>query len=474
MKTVLLVGFPNSGKSTIFNLLSGHTRKVANYSGVTVDRGMAELKSNSNYERKIQIVDLPGIYNLGPSSIDEAITIESVISNDDYSIIAAVLDVDRFEASLSLALALKDIIGDQLVLLINKDDQGKIGQDSRKKIEQLTGINVLCFSARFNDARELDRFIRDSLDEKSPKEKTFNKIKLSEESFQYFKEERREHIQINVDVISSSELLVNIKDYHIKARTILNSIFKKDFNSSTFTERLDSIFLHPILGSIIFTTIFYLLFLSIYEWSGPAMDFIDGGIGQFGEWIGAKLPIGLLNSLVVDGMIAGVGAVVIFLPQIMILFFLLNLLEQSGYISRAAVLTDKIMSVFGLNGKAFLPYLSGFACSIPGIMAARTIPDKKERLATIMTIPLITCAARLPVYILLIGTFVPNKLVWGFINAQALSFFFLYFLGSIFALIIAKILRLSYFKGKSNNFFMDLPHYQRPSLSLALKQSWLK
>jgi ferrous iron transport protein B len=475
METVLLVGFPNSGKSTIFNLLSGKTRKVTNYSGVTVDKGTAELKSNGNYDQKIQIVDLPGIYNLGPNSIDEAITVNSLIFQDKYKMVAAVLDIDRLEASLSLALSLKEIIGNRLILLINKDDQKKIGNDSRTKLEESTGLRVLCLSARFNDERELDRFIRDNIKTESDlikDQKNYTNIKLSEESFQFFNQTKEELIQNNVDIISPNELTSKLKSFHVEARNLLNKIFEKNINSSTFTEKLDSILLHPIFGSMIFVVIFYFLFLSLYQWSGPPMDIIDGSIGDFGSWISTKIQPGLLNSLIVDGMIAGVGAVIIFLPQIMILFFLLNLLEQSGYIARAAVLTDKVMSIFGLNGKAFLPYLSGFACSIPGIMAARTIPDKKERLATIMTIPLITCAARLPVYILLIGTFVPDSKIFGLFNAQALSFFFLYFLGSFFALIIAKVFRLSFFRGKTNSFFMDLPHYQRPSIRLALIQAW--
>ena len=201
------------------------------------------------------------------------------------------------------------------------------------------------------------------------------------------------------------------------------------------------------------------------------MDLSEEMVAKLGDFIGAYMSDGFLKSLVIDGVIAGVGGVVVFLPQIMILFFLLSILEQSGYISRAAVLTDKVMSTFGLNGKAFLPYMSGFACSIPAIMAARSIPNHKERAATIMTIPLITCSARLPVYVLLIGTFVPSVTYMGFVNSQALAFFFLYFLGSFAALIIAKIFRLTVYKGETSNFIIDLPHYEKPSLMFAVKQS---
>jgi len=260
----------------------------------------------------------------------------------------------------------------------------------------------------------------------------------------------------------------------MKARDVLGSLSRPNDAKALLTQKIDRFVLNPWLGGIIFAAIFYFIFDAIYTWAGPAMDLSESVIVTVGELIGNYLPEGHFKSLIVDGIFGGVGGVVVFLPQIMALFFLLSLLEQSGYIARAAVVTDRIMGVFGLNGKAFLPYMSGFACAIPGIMATRTIPNPRERYATLMTIPLITCSARLPVYILLIGTFVPATTVFGIFNAQALSFFFLYFLGSFAALIIAKLLRLSYFKGETGNFIIDLPLYQRPSLKTAFKQSWKK
>ena len=199
---------------------------------------------------------------------------------------------------------------------------------------------------------------------------------------------------------------------------------------------------------------------------------IESAVSIAGDFVGGYLPDGLFKSLVIDGVFAGVGGVLVFLPQIAILFFLLSLMEQSGYISRAAFITDKIMSYFGLNGKAFLPFLSGFACSVPAIMSTRTIEDKGERMATLMTIPLITCSARLPVYVLLIGTFIPSYYIFGIFNSQALALFFLYFLGSIVALIMAKIFRLSFFKSKSTSFFIEMPIYQKPKLKTAYRQMY--
>lgn len=474
MQTVLLVGFPNSGKSTIFNLLSGQSKKVSNYSGITVDSAVGLLKSNEQNDKKIEIVDLPGIYNLSPSSLDEGVTISSILglnhSHDHYHLVAVVLDMDRLDASLSLTLALKEIIPQNLVLIINKDDKKSITSIEKEKLEKLTGLQIISYSALHDNADCLDSFIRENVNHESIE--ISGKIKITNETLQYVPAAiRSQHIQNQTD---DSEILSDINQYHFEARKIIKQVFIPDEKKSLLTSKIDSIILHPILGSLIFCAIFYLIFDSIYTWAGPLMDLIDSFVGGSSEWVGTVIPEGHLNSLITDGIMAGVGGVIIFLPQIMILFFLLSILEQSGYIARAAVLTDKIMGFFGLNGKAFLPYMSGFACAVPAIMSARTIPNKKERLATILTLPLITCSARLPVYILLIGTFVPSYTVWGLFNSQALSFFFLYFLGSIFALVLAKIFRLTFYKGESSNFIIDLPVYQMPSLLTAWKQSYSK
>jgi len=278
-----------------------------------------------------------------------------------------------------------------------------------------------------------------------------------------------------VDISNEVNSLNFIEKFQRQARDLKASYAVGEGRDKiVLSNKIDNFVLHPYIGGFIFLAIFYLIFHSIYTVSTPFMDMIDGAVGGLGEYIGALLPEGQLNSFIVDGVIAGVGGVVIFLPQIVILFFLLSLLEQSGYISRASIITDKIMSIFGLNGKAFLPFMSGFACSVPAIMATRTIADKRERMATLMVIPLITCSARLPVYVLLIGTFIPSKTILGIFNSQALAFFFLYFLGSITALIIAKLFRLSFFKGKTNSFIIELPLYQLPSLKIAFKAMYLK
>ena len=471
MENILLVGFPNSGKSTIFNLLTGQLRKVSNYSGVTVDSASAALISNAINERKLHVVDLPGIYNLIPTSIDEGITTTSLLKDtSSYHTIAVVMDLDRFEASLSLLLVVKELTHKKILAIINKNDHDLFTEDHVLKLEAQIGLPVVSISALHDNEKELDNFLRINSDkEHSPlTDYSKKKIKVYAGSKQYIPElsEHEHYLEAHPD-----EVITHMKAHQAEARGIINSIYSHSTKKTKLTEKIDSIILHKFWGTIIFFAIFYFIFNSIYSWAGPLMEFSEGMVAKLGTFIGMYMNEGFLKSLVIDGVIAGVGGVVVFLPQIMILFFLLSILEQSGYISRAAVLTDKVMSTFGLNGKAFLPFMSGFACAIPAIMAARSIPNHKERAATIMTIPLITCSARLPVYVLLIGTFIPRITYLGFINSQALAFFFLYFLGSFSALIIAKIFRLTLYKGETSNFIIDLPHYQKPSLKFAVKQA---
>ncbi|MBC7715212.1 MAG: ferrous iron transport protein B [Rhizobacter sp.] len=472
MENVLLVGFPNSGKSTIFNMLTGQLRKVSNYSGVTVDSASSELISNSINEKKISVVDLPGVTNLIPTSLDEGVTTTTLIKDcAHYKMIAMIIDLDRFEASLSLLLAVKEILNKKIVVIINKNDHLLFTKAHAQRLEARLGLPVLSISAINDDEKDLDNFIRKHQNDVLAGETLSPKIKIHPDAKQFMPELLPDN---HFDEISATEVINSIKSHQAEARQIINSIYKHSTKKTKLTENIDSIILHKFWGSIIFVGIFYFIFHAIYAWAGPLMDFSEGMVSALGQFLAPHMADGFFKSLLIDGVIAGVGGVVVFVPQIMILFFLLSLLEQSGYISRAAVLTDKVMSMFGLNGKAFLPYMSGFACAIPAIMAARSIPNHKERACTIMTIPMITCSARLPVYVLLIGTFVPKITYLGFLNSQALAFFFLYFLGSFFSLMVAKIFRLTIFKGETSNFMIDLPHYEKPSLRFAFRQALRK
>jgi ferrous iron transport protein B len=476
-KKILIIGPPNSGKTALFNLLSGSNRKVANYYGITVDTAIAELKSNKNFDEKIEIVDLPGVYSLVPSSIDESVTISTLIGKNnqvsEYHEVVAVIDAARMDSSLSVALAMKEIYGKKMKIIFNKSDLSQAKHYDLKGIGENIGVPFIITSALKGNEEEIDKFIRVGVSSQTilPEKK----IALSPDSTQYnpfnvvWKECK------NIELTNEVSSLNFIEKFQKKARDLKASFAtgeKKD--TIKFTNKLDNIALHPILGGLVFAAIFYSIFHAIYTLSGPFMDLIDTYVGAFGELVGGAIPEGMFNSFIVDGVIAGVGGVIIFLPQIMILFFLLSLLEQSGYISRASIITDKLMSMFGLNGKAFLPFMSGFACSVPAIMATRTIADKRERMATLMVIPFITCSARLPVYVLLVGTFVPQETYLGFLNSQALAFFFLYFLGSFTALVMAKVFRLSFFKGETSSFVIELPLYQAPSFKIAAKSMLLK
>jgi ferrous iron transport protein B len=423
----------------------------------------------------------PGLFNLNPSSLDEGLTLSYLLKlkeSFNYQKVIIVVDWQRLAPSLGLALSILDVINDEALIVINKDDGHEVSAQKRSLLEEQIGVPVLPLSAIEGDLSTLDHFIRNT---PAPKNKTQRKERaplcITSMASSYLQHDLG--IQLPYEIhpgVEGEQMVASYINAHLKeARQFLSEDkLKRNEKNAKLSEKIDSFALHPIFGGVIFVTVFYILFSSIYTWAAPAMDFTEGVVLGLGDIIGSALPEGLFKSLIVDGIFAGVGGVVIFLPQIMILFFLMSLLEQSGYISRAALIVDRIMSWFGLGGKAFLPYLSGYACAIPGIMAARTIPNPKERYATIMTLPLITCSARLPVYILLVGTFVPSYQVAGLFHSQALAFFFLYFLGSIAALIIAKILRLSYFKGESSQFILDLPRFQMPSLKVALYQAWLK
>lgn len=494
-----LIGLPNAGKSTIFNLLTGSNIKVSNYSGITVDVARGELYQEGQ-NLPIEIVDLPGIYHLNPTSFDEGVSVSQIFSPSHEGVtrqLIIVLDWQRMAASLGLASAILEHTNDNVIILINKDDNHEVDVHYRQTIEQNLGAPVLPFSALEVGPETICHFIEDNLKRHShrgpsTKGTVPNAIPLTPQGASYLPIGAQalnpdtsaqpltmtgleNHFTI-IEGKEGEEKVANfINEHLVRGRELSGAQSATEkLKRADKTEAIDKVVLHPLFGGVIFLLTFYLLFSSIYTWAGPLMDLTEASVLSLGDLVAGLLPEGLFKSMVIDGIFAGVGGVVIFLPQIMILFFLMSLLEQSGYISRAALIVDRFMSFFGLGGKAFLPYLSGYACAIPGIMAARTIPDPKERYATIMTLPLITCSARIPVYVLLIGTFVPDTKIFGLFNAQALSFFFLYFLGSFVALIMAKIFRLSFFKGKRSQFLIDLPHYQRPSLRVALKQSWYK
>jgi len=459
MKNFLLVGFPNSGKSSIFNILSGKSRKVSNYSGISVDYAIAELSDNKNYseEEKIKIIDLPGIYNLIPTSLDEAVTIGTLLKINeeikDFSKVVIIVDSSKLEASISLVLAVKEIINNEdILVIVNKTDLLSYKDIDLKKLEEYLGLKILlCSTINEKEAKnKISNFLHKEA-KNNNQNNIIKSLEITNKSLNLLPKKTE-----NINLVDEEYAIEKLKNYQLQARYIINEIIgNKVLKLAELSYKIDKILLNPILGIIFFALIFFIIFQSLYTFSEPLMSFLENSISSMGNYIGSFIENETLKSLVVDGIFAGVGGVIVFLPQIMILFFLLSLMEQSGYISRAAFITDKFMSYFGLNGKAFLPFLSGFACSVPAIMATRTIADKGERMATLMVLPFITCSARLPVYVLLIGTFFPSFKILGFIDSQGLALFFMYFLGSIVALVFAKIFRLSFFKSNSKKLHIN-------------------
>ena len=441
-----LLGAPNSGKTSLFNALTGGKAKVANYPGVTVEyrKGQFALPSGTS----VELLDLPGVYGDCGHSMDERVAIDAVKGNLDGERapdgIVFMLDASHIETHLHNVLQAKNY-GLPVVLVLNMMDMA--ARDGLTlNIEQLEaefGVPVInCVAVRASGRAHLLDYLAEWVGD------------LAHGS------------AARPDPEPGS-----LKDIQAKARSISRVAVSRIPRTETLTDRIDSVVLHPVAGILILFAILFLMFQAVYTWSGPAMEVIDGGIGALGTAVGAVLPEGLLRSLIVDGIIAGVGAVLVFLPQIVILFAFILLLEASGYMARAAFLVDTLMAKVGLNGRAFIPLLSSFACAIPGVMAARTIEQERDRLTTILIAPLMTCAARWPVYFLIIGAFIPAAKVGPF-SQQGLVAFGLILVGIVFALIMAAIFKRTLARGESSGLLIELPSYKTPVFRDYLRGLW--
>ena len=433
---VALVGNPNAGKTALFNALTGARQKVGNYPGVTVERHSGRLALNDG--RPVELVDLPGTYSLDPSSPDEAVTRDVVLGKQagerlpDALIVVA--DASNLENHLRFVLQLRQL-GRPMVVALNMIDMATrdgLTIDADQLSAELGVPVVTTVAVR---KRGLDE-LRVALD---------GVLRASRPTAPEIPDSDITHFQRD-------------------ARRIAALAITDQPRSRAFTRAVDNVVLHPVAGWLILIALFFVMFQAVYSWSEAPIGWIEGAQ----EWLGAhaqeNLPSGFFGDLIVQGIIAGVGSVVVFLPQILILFFFILLLEATGYMVRAAFLMDRLMSLVGLSGRAFIPLLSSFACAIPGIMAARSIDDPKERLTTILIAPLMTCSARLPVYMLIIGAFIPARDVGPGIGLQGLVLFGLYVFGIIGAILAAFVLRLTATRGKSGGFMMEMPRYQLPSL----------
>jgi ferrous iron transport protein B len=429
---VALVGNPNSGKTALFNQLTGSRQKVANYTGVTVERKEGRLRAPSG--REFAVLDLPGAYSLHPASLDEAITRD--LCRGFYpgeaapDVLLCVIDATNLRLHLRFALELREL-GKPMVVALNMVDAA-----------QRRGIQV--------DVAALERELGVPVVETVAVRKQGAKALV----------ERLDAMVPHLDApVPGPEGGI---DYHAKVREILSVAVRMPARTAKIDDALDRWLLHPEFGLVSQAVVMFLIFQAVYAWATPLMDGIEAGFAWLGEFVGSVLPEGPLASLLTDGIIAGVGGVVVFLPQILILFFFILVLEESGYLPRAAFLLDRMMAAAGLSGRSFIPLLSSFACAVPGIMSTRSIQDPRDRLATILVAPLMTCSARLPVYALLIGAFIPQKTVWGVFNQQGLVLFGLYAAGILSALAMSWIMK-KWRRDKSEHpLMLELPSYRLP------------
>ena len=433
--SIALVGNPNAGKSSLFNALTGARQKIANYPGVTVERKAGHASFADG--RPLSLIDLPGTYSLTPASLDEAVTRDVVLGKQagearpDALVVvvdAANLDNHLCFALELLALGLPTVIALNMLDLAERDG---LTLDPERLSHELGVPVVPTVAVRKRGLTELLAAVDGAIAAHQPR--------------------------------AAMPPPPNDASLHQRARALARIATLDETPVRRWTQRVDSVVLHPVGGLVILLALMFVMFQAVYAAAEAPADFLEGGIGVLQSWVVDALPDGFLRGLIVEGLLAGVGAVIVFLPQILILFLFILLLEASGYMTRAAFLMDGLMGKVGLSGRGFIPLLSSFACAVPGIMATRSIPDEKDRLTTILIAPLMTCSARMPVYTLVIGAFIPARTVGGLpIGLQGLVLFGLFLSGIVGALLVAWVLRRSVTKGNAAGFMMEMPRYQWP------------
>ncbi|WP_297805880.1 ferrous iron transport protein B [uncultured Polaribacter sp.] len=492
---VALIGNPNTGKTSLFNQLTGLNQKVGNYPGITVDKkeGISKLSSTRN----AVITDLPGTYSINPTSLDESIVLKTLFTKntkESPDVILVVADVENLKRNLLLFSQIKDL-EIPTVLAINMVDQmEKKGITiDLSLLKRELNTEVILISARKNagidDVKSAiirchvaakasplcgidhkidpDYFTR--LKEISPNYSLYQLwLMLTQNNYpeQLTKEEKEKLLAYrnNISKINKYQHKETIYRYQ-QINKILKNTYSLDKSKATdLRSKLDSIFTHKVFGYLFFFFLLLVIFQSIFDWATLPMDLIDGTFAEITDFAKSNLPKGVLTDLLADGIIPGIGGVLIFIPQIAILFLFIAILEETGYMSRVVFLMDKIMRRFGMNGKGVIPLISGTACAIPAIMATRTISSWKERLITILVVPFTTCSARLPVYAILISLIIPDEKIFGFLNLQGLVLLLLYALGFITAIVAAYVLNKT-LKIKSKSFFViEMPNYKLPSV----------
>lgn len=506
IKSVLIAGNPNSGKSTVFNLLTGMRQRIGNYPGVTVERKSGPLLGHEH----VEVVDLPGSYSLNPKSLDEQIAYEAIASllpgEVAPDVIVCVVNATHLERNLYLASQILDM-GLPTVVVLNMMDelegeglkinvaqlQDELGApvipmvatrgeglDKLRKI--LSGAVPIPARTGWNLSDEVEAVI-ESLSVKlgeirpdlakrrrrSESLRTLNSDRLlakwERESEEFVRAVLAARGELDDVQINYSQAEVMGRYYWLGKVVACVTSKLKEVKALTVSDRLDAVLIHRVFGPIIFAAILLLVFQSIFSWATPAMDLIELGMLQLGSLVRTVLPPGMVTDLLVEGVIAGVGNVILFLPQILLLFFFLSLMESTGYMARTAFIMDRVMRRVGLTGGSVMPMMSGFACAIPAIMATRTMDSQRDRLLTILVVPLMSCSARLPVYTLFIAAFIPSETLFGPFGYQSVTMFSLYIFGTITAFVAAGVLS-RIFKGPNSSFVIELPPYRVPQWKL--------
>lgn len=496
-RKIALVGNPNSGKTSLFNRLTGLNQRVGNYPGVTVDKRSSSLKLPN--DETCELIDLPGTYSLSSTNDDEQVVQRILLDPNHTSfpdVIVLVADATNLMRNLFLASQIIDL-GIPTILTINMVDilEGEGKTIDFHQVSEIFDVPVLGISARKGHGISELKQLMTKTPEASKKSfidpakyggetlAEFASIFEGQTAYMRFKalnnyqttisEEKQPEVKALIDKnnykLIQAEIL-EINDRYEQINSITQQLISNTESNKQLkiTEKIDKYVTHPVWGFFIFLATFFIIFQSIFTFASIPMDAINDGIMALGTWVGSTLPEGMLNDFLVDGIFAGLAGVLIFVPQIMILFGLIALLEDSGYLSRVSFMMDGLLRKFGMNGKSIVPLVGGFACAIPAVMAARSIENKKERLITIFITPLMSCSARLPVYVFLVSFIAPDEYLWGMISIQGLYMMLMYLLGIVVSLAIAIVIHWFTKKDKTSSFILELPNYKVPNWKNAL------
>ena len=500
---VALIGNPNTGKTSVFNALTGLNQKVGNYPGITVEKKQGSCRLDRT--TKARILDLPGTYSLNASSMDESVVVELLLNKNDLDfpdVAIVVTDVENLKRNLLLFTQIKDL-EIPTILVINMSDQmqRKGIKIDLEKLEEKLNTRVVLVSTRLNsgvdqlkqilvdyrtlstrpilDPNSIDQAYFESLGKAFPNQSLYKLWLVITQDVNFTKLERQK-------VADTAQLKTQPKSYlkklqqreTIKRYQTINQILKETYQvnreeATDLRSKLDNLLIHKFWGYVIFFLILLTIFQAIFDWSSIPMDFIDSSFAHLSEWTKAQMPAGVLTDLIAEGVISGLGGIVIFIPQIAFLFLFISILEETGYMSRVVFLMDRGLRKFGLSGKSVVPLISGTACAIPAVMATRNIENWKERLITILVVPFTTCSARLPVYMILISLVIPDERLMG-VNYQGLTLMGLYLIGFLMAIVSASILN-GFLKSPNKSYFVvEMPNYKLPLLKNVVLTVWEK